>query len=476
MKFWKKIKDFYYRVEEKFYSFVDNLGEKNPIYKAVVFLEERRIRAFWVFIGILVFLLSLTIYAVWPKYVEIELVLKDQKHNLAKGVQYELILSNGKTMSGQFDAPITLKVPKGVHTIKIKENQDYKKYTGKLDCKDGGKKVVYLKKKQKYVTRTYTLTYPNGSTYTDPISLTIKCVNGDYEKELEVSGGEITLDDVPEDCSSLRFSGDGIDTIVGRDDVLVEVSGLEFASQKYDVSFYVRDESSNPIAGAVVSVEKDGVEIEWKETDNGGVVVFSLEPGDYSVVVSDVGNGQYSSYRGTFSVNGNETYNIVLQERYVGELSVKVVDKETQEPIKNARVSIYKANEKIGECVSGEDGYAKIKVTEDVEYGASVEATGYLKTPIVKGIVLGNENVIEMERLDSPEIGILKIKVVNGFGSPVEHAEIRIYTKENFPIEVHKYTGVDGEYVAKLKEGQYYVRVIKGQYSAKSEPVNVVKG
>ena len=125
-------------------------------------------------------------------------------------------------------------------------------------------------------------------------------------------------------------------------------------------------DGDDPIAGAAVTVSRDGEVVVSGETGSDGTLdTGPLADGSYAVSISEPG---YHERTLSVSVDGNDVARSVTLEPGSVELSIRAVDSRTNEPLSDALIEV----EGVGSVRTAGDGTQTVRVPVNSQLSVSV--------------------------------------------------------------------------------------------------------
>ncbi len=303
--------------------------------------------------------------------------------------------------------------------------------------------------------------------------------NGSVSKG-DLPAGEYTLkvSDVPEGYTSPE------DQVANVEVNKVAENLFEIEKGKGILDVIVRDkDTKEPIPGAVVVIkDKDGNIIDTITTDEDGKVNKpDLPEGDYTVEVIEVPEGYTPPEPQNVTIEKDKTSELIFEvEKGRGNLDVIVRDKNTKNPIPNAKVEILDKDGKvILTTTTDKDGRVKkedlpvgdytIKVTEVPE--------GYTKPDNQTATVKKNETTQVIFELEKGK-GALNVLIRDkDTKEPIPDAKVQILD-ETGKVILETKTNKDGRVEKnELPAGNYTIKVIEvpDGYSKPADTVAPVK-
>ena len=303
----------------------------------------------------------------------------------------------------------------------------------------------------------------------------------------QTSSGKLEVQ-VPSGCGNLSAN--------------VSASGFESKSYSVDESgiirlealvvengstrFIVKSASGNFLDNIQVSInDSAGIPTGEKSFTGFGEATFSLEPGNYTAVFSDLA-ARYASKEEQFSVSAKETttVNVELSEKPLGILKVKVVDAGSKEPVQNATIILETpSGKKVSRAFT--ENFESIPITEQGKYLLSAIAENYslsekieVNSSELSGA--GKEFTIELKPCTPSTCGVLKVVARDEDNLPVVNARIGLKdSATGFYAEEYglKYTDVEGTAIfANVAAGKFMAFAQKYPAEGSSSEFEVVEG
>ena len=234
--------------------------------------------------------------------------------------------------------------------------------------------------------------------------------------------------------------------------------------QKYELKVKVVEcDGNNPIPNAKVKVE--AVSDPTQYTDSKGIAKFELEKGNYRITISKNG---YKTKSLTIQLERDEFILVCLErisQPQKFELTLKVLDCDSGEPIENAKVKVQALDDPIQ--YTNEEGIVNFEL-EKGSYEIEISKIGY-QTKLTS-IYLNQDKYLEICLHKAERKGHLKIKVKDcDTNELIENARIEVDGKV-------KYSNSEGLAEFELEEGEYEIEVEKEGYFSEREIVQIEAG
>ena len=515
------LSDIYYKLEDKYYDFLDKLNEKIPVYK-VIDPIDRIFPSFMLLMLIILILLLLLLFigipylfsAVGPKHAVFKVV--DERDNALEGVNVAV------TQAGQ-EAENLTSDSFGIFEIALVEN------TVQIDAKKIGYKDL-SKSLEPSVENENILTMARELTSTT-ISISVKddesseLISGGVDYSFRCSGGGTYApsgkEGAPSQTSvtvylacadlSVTASSYGYEPRTATIDVALKKSvNIMLSRESQLASLSVRVSSaddSKPLPEMQVKLKQlqgeTYVDTAYvRETDNGGSARFSgIAPGTYFAVAED-STGIYkptSLEDGEMTLIAGDDETVSLSMSLLLEpkkILLKLLDSATEEPIKEVSMRILKKEgvnyNPVDTKISNSDGFAEKSPLEEGVYSVVLSHNEYVVQTINDIALIDDSSeeatIIHMEKAvvvpdpDNPDeetnAGNINVYVESyGGNKPVEGATVSLFdTRVPFAI----FTGGTGHEGAldfiNLPPGTYYAMAMKGETEGTSDNTPLLAG
>ncbi|GEM_PF-5887403 len=466
------IKDFYFRLEEKYYKFVDWLDTKHfPYYKFVDFVESRGIPSFPLSIaGIAVIALLLFFFAVpllgieFPiARVPLSVEVMDGKGN---GIYNALVEIKGADFSEQgrtdgagiaeFNVPMETQL-----TVSV-EKSGFEKYADSFSVSREETKTIELSAEE--ISREILFKKKGTEELVEEtINVSFECSNieADFEEQRTVQNGRVELDGIPANCGLLEVKVEGfaVDKDIDLDETLPEVFLAGEEAGKGRVYVLVKEEETKkPLEGMRV-VLVGAVERSDLSDESGSVVFEGVPAGDYYVKVMDALEYEdHVSDTKTLQEEDSVTFSIELGKAARAQINLKVVDA-TGEPVEKAALKLYRQGGTSVEYSGETDpiGQYTFNVPTETKYTLVVDKAGYFKAQLS---VEAQEEFFEvtLKEQTSENGGSIAVSAKDQKGNAVENVKVELKLADGEFTGYSAFTGADGraEFTA-IEPGNYYV-------------------
>lgn len=488
------LKEFYYRLEDKYFATLDKLEEKGiNLYKLVDPLEKNGIPTFPIFIILVLAIIALIIYLLLP-------VL-----GITGGPQGTAVQFLDETNSPFSNITLKTKLNGQTKTIEtdsegyfyFKDLSKDSTYVLKLaDSKylflnreeytiDPSKKsqIVHLKEGAFSTTKTILFKTQSGEAITSELNVEFSCLGTDYAKTAIVKGGSHTLNDIPTNCGTLSVTVNNrsdYETNIPAEGTTGEIifsSALNYAT----LSVTIKDKDKEfPLSGMLVSVyDLTGIKIDEGVTTSNGIFTTELVQvsKSYKVLVSDP-KSIYSGISDLEYINsvqepitittGMNQKSLLLKQDVVGFIKVKVRS-DSGMYLEGVSVTLSKGSSKIDEKNTDNTGQVEFGVKENVNYVLKFDKEGYFVN--TKNATI-SDSVSEMVlRSASAETRTsLLVSVTDTELTPLEYATVKIWDADRDAIVKTVVTDVTGRVIVPNlnAETTYYAEAIVGPFTGRT--------
>lgn len=500
----EQVKDIYFSWEERYYKLLDKVDSKIPIYK-IIDPIDRIVPSFalsLLLFAIVIFLLGSIILGMLlvPTTSTLKInVIDDQGTPISNAsVKFTIdgvVVSEPETdafgnaeLSGlNIDDSVEIEISKSGYL------SDTKIVTiGELPFQT--EIITLIEESRGYTTKTIRLVDSLGRGVTENFVLTFSCSNPyatpPNPVTLVPSDFGVASVDVPNNCENLRVS-------VGDDTAYESITSMEVTSDDFSIELQeldvddaelivnVSDVQGNPVDGISVELYRYNelaanpnvgpIDVDYSTN---GQASFSVSPGDYVLKTYDASGVYGDEQSDMISLSSGEsyTYNFTLMENIVGNIIIQVIDKDSKDPVDNARVTLeYESDgEELTTLITDADSNSIVtfNISRNVEYRAAVQADGYALAKQM-GLRIGISTiVIEIEKCTPTTCGTMLVKVIDQDGFAVENATVALYNATTGFLGGYGERTSDINGVAKFSgvaSGQYYAFAFKENASGRSD-------
>lgn len=492
------IKDIYYFFEDHYYSLLDKLDSKIPIYKLVDKIDgvmPSFVLFFSIFL-IFIFLLLFTVFVPSSFLFNVKVidsVSNSPIENAILYVDWDLDFYEARTSeSGLVSFSNSFSSFPAFVSVKA---DGFSEFEGNLDFDISDETVIKLEPIVSFSSFEYVVRIWDSSSKNLILSPSTKvsfaCGDGTNRKSLfdTDADGKISFiapcdDAVATSIESRNYSSKSNVSLVSTsiNDVYLSKSAVVKGSLIVNVS-----DGESIIDGALVKVFKDNILIS-QNLSSGGRASFSLSPDDYEIYVEKVSFSDFSSVVSIIE-NETETLNVVLNKSGVSSKNfiLKCVDSVSKQPIENVRVIFYKNNKILDvEQRSDSSGIVDINVSDLTGvYVAVLRHENYVLKIVdelsIKS-VSDSAQIIELVRIseDGSNFGNVVAHISDEFSlEAVEGAKVVLFSSifPEMPLMPYLLSNEDGNVLfSNLPDGNYFVSASLDSKFNKSVSKNLVSG
>lgn len=353
--------------------------------------------------------------------------------------------------------------------------------------------------------KTYTLTLENEK----KPGLLVKKVDAQTSKPLAGASFKITRGDGSVVRENVVSDVDGVVHIPELDTgvyIITEVkapSGYEIdetpktvqlrKGQTYEVTFKdtkqsqlvikkVDEDTRQPLKNAKFKITKSNGElVKETETDENGTITLTGLP-DCSLVVTEIKAPDgyiLQDTPKTIEVKAGGSYELTFTNKKQSGLTIKKIDEETRQPLKNAKFKITKSNgELVKEAETDVNGTITLTGLPDCSLVVTEIAapTGYILQDIPKTIEVKAGQSYELTFTNKKAYGLQIRKVVKGTGEALAGAKFKVEKVSGERIGEYTSNSAGLVNISGLEDGIYVVTEIKAPdgYRIDTNPKNVI--
>ncbi len=489
------LKETYYSVEDKWYSFVDSVSEKVPAIGSIVdVVEEKGIPSFPLAI-LIVLLLIIGVFFLFTSTSAstISLTILDDSQNPLNGANVAVMQNGEKVKEDLTDSQgkISFVLNNGTYSVRATKDK-YTSATKSIVVNANANEELVLSIEDTKVTRAVYLKTSTGDLITGYGRVFYRCKdttdsetkdtdysNGKFNAELNESCAQvevISLENYSLLNATASFSGDGA----------VTVEQIQTTTGNAAVTLSVASSTETIAAGLRVKlVAIDGTVPLETLTSGTNVVLFNdVVPKVYYVMVQDL-TGNYQTYNGSTTADTKEIkkgettqFTAVLTKTPASIIAINVKDILSGLPVKGAEVKLASTQntEEFQTQLTGATGQLTFKVSQGNSFVVTVDHPEYLigeTTPAQAGDTL----TISLTKADSSNSNSILVRVVDAKKNPIDNVRVTLKTLDVVqPVVGEKMTGTNGEAeFTNLTIGKTYMVVAAkdGFGSVNSESVQV---
>lgn len=430
------MRDFYAKIEEKWYALVDRLNAHIPVYGAVDAVDKVA-PSFLVFCAILLLALiglGFFIFSSFTQPINYHFVVLDENNQPVSGVQ--VFFSGEGFQDSSFTneigkLSIALESPKV--GVSITGLDAFEPFSVQLIAQQKTVNELRLTRKPIELVRKFiTLLEEGGATLSQPAILTFVCTQGTGAPQtMRVENGAEFFVDHQKTCTELSVTvsstgfADKIAVLSSvRTQIVLGRTGISLDPAQVLVKV-VDSDSGEGIGNATVKLVKTAPfesEVDSGLTNSSGDYSFEANPGTYIVRVFDLEEERYrSGESGEFELSegGFESVTIELEKNGGSRTKIiaKVIDEANEAYLPGALVVLFDGNKQVEKKTSGSDGTVSFfGLEEEKDYLAVVTHAEYV-LKVFEGLSpvepFSSEPLIfGLEKADSANSGTIRARVI----------------------------------------------------------------
>ena len=471
------VKDFYFAMEDKWYSLVDRVSDKiSFVGKAVDGLEDKGIPTFPLAIIVLILIILIVAFFVLNNGSTMTINVVDVSSDGISGATVTVLSGNEIVAVRNTDAQgqIIFYLPNGTYDVKVeKTNYNARLLTSVLA---GEEKDVLLESLSSVLTRAVSLQTGAGLLASGNGTVLYSCIGSTEQFVATYNSGVFNADF--SDCTEIIIdSVSGYNVIVGRasfsggENIVVEAPIENVGT----VTINLSSSEAVPAGVRVILTGEDDATNITKYTQSSVVIFNDVPTGSYHVIVSDA---RFEDYDGSTSGDVQElrkdetiSFNVDLTPRVSSTITINVKNSATGAPIIGAEVRrmVQGTQENIDYEVTGTSGQITFDVSEGSTYTISAEHPEYLIGD-VKVVGAGQTATFNLVAAEAGNAQSLLVNVVDTLGEGINNVHVSLKKLDDTRVS-EKTTGADGtaEFF-NLELGNYYVYVTKTGFASATSP------
>ncbi|HNV01624.1 MAG TPA: hypothetical protein PKK60_04325, partial [archaeon] len=498
----EKLKELYYKGEEKWYAFWDKVNEHLPVY-TIIDKVDAIVPSFVLFLILILFLLLFIGFFFFAQTTteynaELTFVEPNGRTKVIDSVVTLKITQNDNTIipdtnyRTDSDGKVILDKLKYGQVVEINVNLSKGTYNGTLLIDQAKKtQTIVLEKKIDFSSTKRTITVKDsfGMTIFQPIAIDFWCENRAVRPTPEsgiTSSGVIEVTE-PYDCVKLNAMPNSSNyekktyTINSN---FYDMTLLPYEAPKTELKVKVRN-NGNLVSETNFTITVSGSSIYTGKTLSSSEAIISVIPGTYTITASDP-SGKYATKTQT-NVNVETKKEITLEvtKEIRARINIKTIDLTTKSIIKEAIVSLKNPKGNLlAEQKTDNFGTTIFPITDIESYQITAKKPGdlnggyYAKTIDLNSISSDTNIILELEKITISNAGKTKVRVVDQDLKPVSNAKIILkYKEDDSIVELNQsnnwaMTDVNGyvTFLAGKVEGLVYAYALKYPFSGASEP------
>ncbi len=505
------LKKLYYKLEDKYFEFLENLEKKKiNLFKIVDPLEKKGIHTFpifsLIFLGIIILVLLLIFKPISTTAEDqLNISFYDEQNNPISNQELTFYLGTDQyTRRTDNKGFVSLGDLSNISYELLLDDPNYQTAEDliQINLLDKKNYSVTLQEKQKEITKEVVFKKEDNTAITEPFNVSFYCTNVSFETgSLEVIDGKVIVPNVPIDCGELKFSiispsinnkytishQSSLDSTTSLGEIYFSDIEQEFGSLEIVVLDSERNNGLSDIQVTLMTLSGD--ELESGTTNANGIFVFNNylvnsyvvlakdNTGIYGPVTrADYDSGKYSCVQ--LIKNTTVDHTLKLNKDVVGYLSFNLVDKDTLSSLPNVSVKIYKGSEIVSTGTTDSQGKILFPLSEMVSYNVVFDHSDYIiSTRTITPSTTQTPQEIKLTKVDQQTMQGVFVSVVDSDNKPVEFAKLNVYDSIDKTLITTTTADVRGQaIISNLVANQsYYIESVVGQYTGKSQTFSVVE-
>jgi hypothetical protein len=499
------LKDFYYKLEDGYFKFLDNLEKKGiKVYKVIDPIEKAGIPTYPIFLVIFLGILALIIFSIFQynpliqSENELVLIFHNQSNEPIVNTNISFKLNNidyNKKTSEKGEIKIKdLDFEKEYNILLDDSKFSFANEAPSLNLIENKIYNFILKEKTNSFSKKIIFKTKNNELITDVLTVSFSCSgNLDYSTSSTVVNGEVNLDDIPIDCGLLipsishsNYNTDnqsGLESISGVGEIYLSELEDEFGNINVSVLDF-----ENNVGLENINIElynTNNQRVDYSLTNSNGQFVFeNVLVGNYVILLND-NSLIYSPITledydlGTYPVisvikNTTTQISFKLKKDVVGFINLQLKDKDTLDLLENVEIKLYKNSTLVSSEFTNYEGKVSFAVKENIPYKVVADHKDYVianKTINPTTSRSGFEE-FKLQRISQDSQSGVYVSVIDNNRYPIEFATIKIWNNETNTLIKTITTNVAGKAIISNLDltTPYYLEAITGIYSGKTNP------
>ncbi|MDD5148124.1 MAG: carboxypeptidase-like regulatory domain-containing protein [Candidatus ainarchaeum sp.] len=486
------VKDLYFKIEDKYYGFLDWLDKRGlNLYPVVDAVESRGMPSFPVFILIII----LIIIGLWfligfmlvPAQANVSFLVTDETDSSPlEGAQITVTAAGEEKnyfTESNGEKQISLQIGQADITV---EKTGYETRARSISIGQNMEKQVFsLSRAAQFLSRTIQIMNDRTSQLLlQEITLDLGCSNSEanYSETKTTNNGKLEVQ-IPENCGRLiakPASGfTSTQNSLDITDASVQLFLDPVVTEKGTINAAIKSSDGSAIVGATARLLKgSGVEERVDYSSNSGSVSFTNVPtGTYYLVVHAPGFEDYDGKNETKELLADQsiTFTVEMGTVSTGTIKILVKDASAKSPVKNAVARLKKDGTTLDTQYTDDAGNAEFDAAVGVAYGLEIDHPNYMLAAVNNVTAKETVNEIFLEASTPGNSNTVYVTVVDARENPVENVKL-VLKKDGKQFGAQKTTGSDGKAeFANLPLAAYSVYAEKKGFQPKeSEQITLV--
>lgn len=432
------LKDFYYRMEEKYYAFLDRLDKAIPVYKIVEPID-RVVPSFAIVLLIIILLLVfggwflIGLLTVKPQ-VTITLQVETSEGDLLGNATVKIL---GKSYITDSQGLAKLELERDLKVRYEASKNGYETKKGEFIADESKAVSIIMVEQAQSSSKIITIQDFYGSVITKQANFSFTCTSGATPNppSATTSSGSVSVS-APSNCGTLvaSVSVQGFEPVqsysIVSNSQVIQLKELE--AELSTIRARVLSEGA-PAAGIRVTIFENRLgPLQEQTTNAAGIAEFKYPASSFQLKTIPTSEfGQQSTEEFTTQPGETVTKEISLERDIVTTLKVNVVEKNTSKKIEGASVTVRRGNNKIDTKKTDSNGSVSFTLNAlDSEYFISADHDAYLAAEKKISILQEGDRTetLVLEKFDGSNAATLKVRVLDAeTGKPVKTARVALY-------------------------------------------------
>lgn len=445
----------YSRFEDKWYSFLDKVNYKIPIYKLIDPID-RIIPSFLLFLIVLILFFSVGLFFIFNlgNYTY-TLVILDENEQVLSNVNFEFMGDNSSSISGRTnqDGIFVFASPQEYLDGNLLINDpNYSEYNVYWTLEPGTNTIVLRASRPSNnnervpppTARELSIgvynEYDRRSVIED-VQLDFSCSSSSLNEPVVAPSGRYSFS-IPVDCGvlSITASKNGFETKTSSVDS--SISSISIFLRPLDISaslkIFVKNFDKSAVENASIKVfDSVGNLVKNLNSDSFGAVEFDIDAGSYKISASS-NSGGFAEKNIVVNVGSDDIHELVLSKPDLSKKLFFRIVNSSSDVVENASVKIFKDGVLFKDLVSSSSGIIEQGVPEgNNKFDVVVFHDSYvLKVVNNIGLRTSSEGAVDvvLDSADSSNVSFLKVFLVDEFSNPIDNAIVSLKLDSNLML------------------------------------------
>lgn len=445
----------YSRFEDKWYSFLDKVNSKIPIYKLIDPID-RIIPSFLLFLIVLILFFSIGLFFIFGlgNYTY-TLVILDEDEQVLSNVNFEFMGDNSSSISGRTNQNGTFVFASPQEYLDgnlLINDPNYSEYNVYWTLEPGTNTIVLRASRpsnnndrvppptSKELSIGVYNEYDRRSVIED-VQLVFVCSSSSLNEPVVAPSGRYSFS-IPVDCGvlSITASKNGFETKTSSVDS--SISSISIFLRPLDISaslkIFVKNFDKSAVENASIKVfDSVGNLVKNLNSDSFGAVEFDIDAGSYKISASS-NSGGFAEKNIVVNVGSDDIHELVLSKPDLSKKLFFRIVNSSSDVVENASVKIFKNGILFKDLVSSSSGIIEQGVPEgNNKFDVVVFHDSYvLKVVNNIGLRTSSEGAVDvvLNSADSSNVSFLKVFLVDEFSNPIDNAIVSLKLDSNLML------------------------------------------